>query len=98
MQSVDLNELRRKRPFEPIELGLSDGRSVVVRHPDQMVVAKRHVILGLAQIKQGRKRLSTPTNGDTIAKDWMLLDVVHIVSAEPENGEPSKRRGKKRST
>ena len=94
MRRDEIRDLVRKQPFEPIELGLSDGRSVVIRHPDQVVIAERHVIVGLAQIKRGRTQVATPTDGETIAKDWMLLDTIHIVSAEPADGN-TKRRGRR---
>jgi hypothetical protein len=95
MQAEDIKELLRKQPFEPLELALSDGRSVLIRHPDQVVIARRHAILGLAQIKRGRTRVTTPADGDSVAKDWMLVDLIHIVSAEPANGQPPTRRGGK---
>jgi hypothetical protein len=89
-------ELVRRRPFEPIELCLSDGRAVVVRHPDQIIVSERHVILGLSRIKYGRQRMSTPKDGLAGAKDWMLIDIRHVVSAEPANGQAKVQRRSKR--
>lgn len=87
MTAEDIKTLVRKEPFEPIEIGLSDGRSVLIRHPDQVVVAKRHVIFGLAQQRSRRANASTPDDGDAVAKDWLLVDLVHVVSAESINGD-----------
>ena len=52
MDGEDLGTLVRKRPFEPLEIGLSDGRSVLVRHPDQVVISRRKVIFGLGQVRR----------------------------------------------
>ena len=94
MRGEEIQDLLRERPFKPIELALSDGRSVIIRHPDQAVATPRHLYVGLAQIKRGRKRLSSPKDGDTFGKDWILLDVLHIVSAEPANGKTDRPKRK----
>lgn len=91
MRPTDIRNLLRHRPFEPIEIGLSDGRSVLVRHPYQVVVAERHLIVGLAEVKRSRP-LATPKSGDAIARDWLLVNFLHIVSAEPANGHRPSRR------
>ncbi len=37
--------------------------------------------------------MASPRSGDTIAKDWIMVDLLHIVSAEPDdNGRPQRRR------
>lgn len=98
MQSEVIRDLLRGQPFEPIELALSDGRSVEIRHPDQAVVSRRHLYVALAHVKQGRKRLASPKDGETIATEWILLNLVQIVSAEPANGrsDPPKRKNSTR--
>ena len=93
MHREDLLELLRERPFEPIDVSLSDGRSIRIRHPDQAVVTNRKLFVGLAQIKDHRKRLVSPDRVERAAIDWILVDLVHIVSAEPTNGtHPSSGR------
>jgi hypothetical protein len=74
---------------------LSDGRSILVRHPDQVVVAERHVLVGLAKINRSRP-LATP-NGDEIAEDWLIINVVHIATIEPANGASSRPRRRRRA-
>ncbi len=86
MDGENLKAVVRKTPFEPIEIGLSDGRIVPVRHPDQVVISRRHVIFGLAQVRRPRGRVSTPADGDAVAKDWMLVGLFNVVSAEPARG------------
>jgi hypothetical protein len=93
MDRNDLREVLREQPFEPIEVGLTDGRSILVRHPDQVIVTHRKAIFGLAQIKNGRKHLRTPDNDDRLVKDWLMIDLLHVVSAEPVAGRRPKRRG-----
>ena len=99
MTDDEIRELLRARPFEPIEFGLSDGRSVLVRHPEQVAVSRRKMFVMLARVRRGSDRYATPADGDTIAKDWMMLDLLHVVSAEPVNGkanEPKARRSRPR--
>lgn len=83
------------RPFEPIEVALSDGRSVIIRHPDQVVVSERHLIVGVAQVRRTRL-LSTPSRSESIAKDWLLVNLVHIVTGEPTNCHRPSNRVKRR--
>jgi len=89
----ELEELVRRQPFEPMELALSDGRAVLVRHPDQVVVARRNVIFGLAQVRRRTGRVATPKDGDAVAKDWLLVDLMHVVSAEPAGQSKNGRKG-----
>ncbi|MEE8169855.1 MAG: hypothetical protein V3T70_04840 [Phycisphaerae bacterium] len=95
MQAEALRSLLREHPFEPIELSLSDGRSIAVRHPDQAAVTARKVFVGLADLRR-RSQLASPANGATIAKDWILVDLVHIVSVEPLNGSGERARRRRR--
>lgn len=83
----------KRRPFTPIQIGLTDGRSVLVRHPDQAVVTHRSLFVGLAGLSRS-KPLATPGDADTIARDWLLVDLLHVASVEPVNGSPARRRRK----
>ncbi|MBI4716269.1 MAG: hypothetical protein HY763_00530 [Planctomycetes bacterium] len=93
MIAQDLRKLLKKEPFEPMRLCLSDGRAVVIRHPDQVVVSDRHVYVGLATLESSR-RLATPTGGDTVGKDWLWISILHVAAVEPVNGQ-SARRGRR---
>ena len=90
MQASTLKKMIKTQPFEPLLIGLSDGRLVRINHPDQAVIAERHLLLGLATVERG-KSLDTPKS-DSVAKDFMLIDLLHIVSVEPVNGQRKKRR------
>ena len=93
MRPNDLKKLLKSEPFEPIMLALSDGRSVTIRHPDQAVVAERHILVGLATIERSGP-LRTPGTGDAVARDWIIVNLLHIASIEPvsPNGKKPRRR------
>jgi hypothetical protein len=92
MDRTDFQEVLHERPFEPIEVGLTDGRTILVRHPDQVMITRRKAVFGLTQVKNGRKHLRTPDNGDRLVKDWLMIDLLHVVSAEPLAGHRPPRR------
>lgn len=95
MDRDDFKAVLRERPFAPIEVGLTDGRSILVRHPDQVMVTRRKAVFGLTQVLNDRKHLRTPDNGERVVKDWLMIDLLHIISAEPANDRP--RPPKKRA-
>jgi hypothetical protein len=82
MRPQDIRKLLKQEPFEPIRLALSDGRSVVIRHPDQVVVSERYVYVGLARLER-TPPLATPESGEAFPTDWILVNVLHVTSAEP---------------
>ena len=96
MRANDVKKMLKAEPFQPVRLGLSDGRSVVIRHPDQVVVAERHVLIGLARLEISPP-LATPESGDTIARDWLVVNLFHISTIEPAeaNGASRQRRRRK---
>ena len=87
----DLKALLKRHPFTPVQIGLTDGRSVLVRHPDQAVVTHRSLFVGLASLTRSRP-LATPGDADTIAREWLLVDLLHVATAEPLNSAPAPRR------
>jgi len=95
MRPDEIRKLLRVDKFVPMRIGLSDGRAVLVRHPDQVFVAERHVLIGLAKVERSQPLLVTPSNGDRVVKDWMIINLVQITGIEPEssvNGRPRSRR------
>ena len=82
MRADDLKKLIKAQPFRPIRVALSDGRCVLVRHPDQVVVSARHVYFGLATLER-TPPLATPDSTDAYPRDWILVDLLHVASAEP---------------
>lgn len=92
MNREDLRRVVRQQPFEPLELVLSDGRTVVLRHPDQVVITHRTVFVGLVELQGRHRRLASPARGDAVAKDYLWLDLMHVVSAAPLAHRPATRR------
>jgi len=86
MRAVDLKKLLNVRPFEPLLVALSDGRSVLIRHPDQVVVAERHLLVGLASLQRSLP-LATPGTGAAVARDWLVVNLLHIAAGMPANGK-----------
>jgi hypothetical protein len=84
MRAADIRRLLQARPFEPIRVGLSDGRSVLIRHPDQAVVSNRYLLVGVTEIARSRP-LVTPDSGDTVARDAFWVNLLHVVSIEPDD-------------
>ena len=98
MRPEEIKRLLKASPFEPVRVALADGRSVLIRHPDQVVVADRHLLVGLAKIERSRP-MATPTKGEAIAKDWLILNLLTITAIEPEgtaNGRPKGNQKRKK--
>jgi len=72
MTAEDLIELLEERPFQPLRLRLSDGRSYEIRHPEMAIVTPTIVAIGLA--REGGSRLADRVTHCSVA---------HIVEAEP---------------
>jgi hypothetical protein len=45
MDSEGVREALLKRPFEPFNIRLADGRSLIVRHPEMVAVGRRRIIV-----------------------------------------------------
>lgn len=87
MRSQEIRNALRRTPFTPVLLALSDGRSVLIRHPDQVVVTERSVFVGLARVERSRP-LATPSTAEAIAREGLWLNMLQIVAIESANGEP----------
>jgi hypothetical protein len=84
MRAEDVRRFLRARPFEPIRVGLSDGRSVLIRHPDQAVVSNRYLLVGVTEIGRS-KPLVTPESSDTVAREAFWVNLLHVLSVEPDD-------------
>jgi hypothetical protein len=47
MRAEELVELIRKRPFRPLRLHLTDGSRYEIRHPDNIMVLRQRVDIGV---------------------------------------------------
>jgi len=90
-QPNEFRKLLKADKFVPLQTGLSDGRCVLLRHPDQVFVAERHLLVGLAKLERS-KPLATPASGDRVVKDWMIINLLQITGIEPINGTNGKAR------
>jgi len=97
MRANELREMLKTEPFQPIKLGLSDGRAVTIRHPDQVLVTDRSAFVGVARIERS-KPMASPASGDTIAKEWVLVNLLHVIAVEPQEGNGSKSPKRRRKT
>ena len=96
MRSTELRRLLKKEPFAPLRVCLSDARCVLIRHPDQAVVSERVLFVGVTKVEQSRPSM-TPARSETIAKDWLMINLLQISTVEPINGNGrarQRRRGK----
>ncbi len=94
----EFRKLLRIDEFVPLRIGLADGRTVLIRHPDQVFVAERHLLIGLATLERSEPLL-TPTTSDRVVKDWMIVNMVQITGIEPDgkrNGRSSSKRTRKK--
>ena len=95
MQRSDIEKLMKAQPFTPIHVGMTDGRSVLIRHPDQAVLTQRKLFVGLATIERSGP-LATPKTSKAVARDWIHIDLLHITSIEPANGNARRPKPKPR--
>jgi hypothetical protein len=74
MRAEDLHEFTRKRPFSPYRIHTTEGRSYDIRHPDQVIVLRSRVVIGVG----GEN--GVPDHIEHVA----LLHVVRIEELEPQ--------------
>ena len=79
MRSEELRDHLRKRPFQPLRLILTDGRSFEVRHPELAVVGQSTVAVGLA-----RRGDPEPMQDRSIT-----IPLVDILRVEPTKSSPA---------
>ena len=72
MTADELIEHLEERPFQPIELHLSDGRMREIRHPEMAIVSETLVAIGVPRYEESRIATKI-TNGS----------LSHVVEAEP---------------
>ncbi len=78
MHPDDLLIYVRAHPFVPFRLVVSEGGSYEVRHPDMIMVARRHAIVGLpARDTQG------------VAETTHMVALIHVVRVEPLEPAPA---------
>ena len=71
MRPEDILELVRKRPFGPFRIYLTDGRTFEIFHPDQVLVLRSRITLGVG---------ADPTTG--IPDHAEHVSLLHIMRIE----------------
>jgi hypothetical protein len=72
MQSADILEYVRRKPFEPFRITLTDGRTYEIHHPELAMVGRSTVAIGL----------QTSNGPDLIYDRLVNVDLLHIMEAE----------------
>ena len=76
MRPDDLFEFTRKRPFLPYRICATDGRTYDIRHPDQVIVLRSRVVIGVGGSN------GTPDHLEHLA-------LIHVVRIEELERKPS---------
>ena len=74
MRAEDLHEFTRTRPFKPYRIHTTEGLAYEIRHPDQVIVLRSRVVIGVG----GEN--GVPDHLEHVA----LLHVVRIEELEPQ--------------
>jgi hypothetical protein len=69
INAEEIRTLQKQTPFRPFKLHLSDGRSFAVMHPEQFMVLRHRVVLGLPETADIPERSEN-------------LSMLHITSVE----------------
>jgi hypothetical protein len=69
INAEEIRRLQKQTPFRPFKLHLSDGRSFAVTHPEQFIVVRHKVVLGLPESAEIPERTEN-------------LSMLHITSVE----------------
>ena len=76
MTSEELIELLEERPFVPLRVYLSNGRTHEIRHPEMAIVGRDVVAIGVAK-------------EDDEVPSIRLISIRHINEVEPAAGQTS---------
>jgi hypothetical protein len=82
MLREELTEMLEERPFNPLVLHMSNGRTHEIRHPENAIIGDYHV--GLLVVREGKELIR-------------VVSLPHVNEVEPlpvENGT-KKRNGRK---
>ena len=85
MLREELTEMLAERPFSPLVLHMSNGRSHEIRHPENAIVGDYHIALLVLR------------NGKELIR---IVSLPHVNEVEPlvdQNGKKKRKRRKKAS-
>jgi hypothetical protein len=76
MAPEELTAVRRRRPFVPFRLTLTEGSAYEVHHPELCMAGKRSAVIGLAP----------GDDPDRLFDRTVTVDLLHVVKLEPLEG------------
>ncbi len=80
MRPEDLHEFTRKRPFVPYRICVTDGTSYDIRHPDQVIVLRSRIVVGVG-------------GGNGVPDRIEHVALIHVVRIEELQSERSGASG-----
>ena len=92
MTAEELTELLEERPFQPLRLHLSDGRTREIRHPEMALVSDHFVAIGIPKSEKSKVVKMTFCTIPNIVE----VEPVEIEKPSGDNGKqpPKKRPGR----
>ena len=69
INAEEIRTLQKQTPFKPFRIHLSDGRAFTLLHPEQFIVLRNKVVLGLPETAEIPERTEN-------------LSILHITSVE----------------
>jgi hypothetical protein len=82
MNSDDLLASLRARPFRPFRLVTTEGTRYEIRHPEWLMPARRHVVIGVHNQPE-----------DAVADHAVYVALLHIQRIEPLDAPSVKANG-----
>lgn len=71
MTRNDLAKRLKQRPFAPFRLIVSEGANYEIRHPEQVILARDSVTIGV------------PSESEEFYETTVLVDLLHVIRLEP---------------
>ena len=73
MRPDDIRNFLNRRPFQPIRITLTDGRSYQVRHPELVMVGRSVIVIGFPAADES----------EPVFDRFVWVSLIHIMQIEP---------------
>ena len=77
MRPEDIGEFLQRRPFQPIRITLTDGRTYDIRHPELAMVGRSTVAIGVP----------APDDPSPVYDRLVTVSLLHIMQVEPREAQ-----------
>jgi len=77
MRPEDIREFLQRRPFQPIRITLTDGRTYDIRHPELAMVGRSTVAIGVP----------APNDPSPVYDRLVTVSLLHIMQVEPREAQ-----------